>query len=149
MDIFQTLKKDHQTVLEILDKLKSSSDRAGKTRQKQLEHLKQELLPHMSAEENYFYQMLLDNTSDQKQRKKIFEGIEEHKAARSVLSDCESLSFTDEKWQPDIKVLHELIKHHIEEEESEIFDIADELIEDPKQAAQKFTQMKKEAKVTA
>ena len=149
MDIFEVLKKDHRAVLELLEKLESSSERAGKTRKKQFDQLKQELLPHMFAEENYFYQYLLDRTSDKQEREKIFEGIEEHRAARSVLADTESVSFTDEHWQPDIKVLKELINHHIEEEESEIFEIAEDIIEDSSEAAQQFQSMKKETKAKA
>lgn len=149
MDIFEILKKDHRTVLDLLDKLESTSDRAGKTRQKQLELLKQELLPHMFAEENYFYQYLLDRTSDKEEREKILEGFEEHRAARSVLADVESVSFTDERWQPDIKVLKEVVKHHIDEEEREIFEIAEDIIEDTNEAAQEFESMKKETKVKA
>ena len=148
MDIFEVLKKDHKTVLDLLDKLESSSTRAGKSRQKLFDQLKKELLPHMYAEENYFYQEILDNTSDKEQREKVLEGIEEHHAAKSVLSDIEAISFTDEHWHPDIMVLKELISHHIEEEESEIFDAAEEAIDDPEQVAEKFNAMKKEAKVS-
>ena len=147
MDIFEVLKKDHETVLDLLDKLESSSSRAGKSRQKHLDQLKQELLPHMYAEENYFYQLILDNTTDKEDREKVFEGLEEHKAARTVLADIEAISATDEHWHPDIKVLKELISHHIEEEESDIFDVAEDAIDDPEEAAEKFNAMKKEAKV--
>jgi len=147
MDIFELLKKDHRTVLEILDKLSSTTERAGKTRQRQLEQLKQELLPHMFAEENYFYPYILDRTDDKEQREKVLEGIEEHHAARGVLADLESVSVTDERWHPDLLVLKELIDHHIEEEEREIFDVAEEVIEDSSEAGKNFTKIKKEQKV--
>ena len=142
MDILNTLKKDHKKVLEILDKLESTSNRAGKSRQKLFEQLKEELLPHMYAEENYLYPYLLDRTSEEEQREKIMQGEEEHHAARSVLSDATKVSFSDEHWHPDIQVLRELISHHIEEEESEIFDIAEEVVEDSDEVSQKFVAMK-------
>jgi len=147
MDILETLKHDHKKVLDILDKLESTTDRALKTRKKEFEQLKMEILPHMYAEENFFYPYLLDRLSDKDQRESIFEGIEEHYAARSVLNDTQDVSFSDEHWHPDIKVLKELISHHIEEEESEIFDIAKEIVEDRSSAAEEFNRMKKEAKV--
>lgn len=148
MDIFETLKKDHETVAELLDKLESTSARAVKTRQKLFDQLRQELLPHMAAEENYFYPHLLDRTTDHEQRETILEGLEEHHCARTALTDAEEVSLTDERWLPAIKVLKELISHHIEEEESEIFDVAEELIEDADEAAKRFNAAKKEMKVT-
>jgi hemerythrin-like domain-containing protein len=148
MDILDILKKDHRTVMDILDKLESSTTRAEKTRQSMFEKLKQELIPHMFAEENYFYQQILDNTTDPEQRQGVLEGIEEHQAAKTVLSDIESLSFSDERWQPDIMVLKELLKHHIKEEESNIFDAAEDVLEDLDQVGQDFISMKKEAKVS-
>ena len=47
-----------------------------------------------------------------------------------------------------ISNLKELIEHHIEEEESEIFDVARDVIEDPNEVGQTFVSMKKEAKIT-
>ncbi|MBE0537955.1 MAG: hemerythrin domain-containing protein [Phycisphaerae bacterium] len=148
MDIFEMLKKDHRKVLEILEKLETSSDRASKTRQKQFTQLRQELLPHMAAEENYFYPYVLDRLSDKEQRRALFEGIEEHRAARSVLTDSEDAGVSDERWQPDIAVLKELIAHHIDEEESEIFDAAREVIEDPEEMGEKFMSHKKEQAIS-
>ncbi len=147
MDIYEVLKKDHRKVLEILEKLEMTSDRAQKTRQKQFEMLKEELLPHMSAEENYFYPYVLDRLTDKEQRRAMFEGIEEHRAARTVLADSEQAGIADETWQPDISVLKELIAHHIDEEESEIFDAAREVIEDADHVGKTFTETKKEQAV--
>ena len=147
MDIFEMLKTDHQMVMDIVDKLESTSDRAGKTRQKQFERLKDELLPHMFAEEKYFYPMILDKTSDKEERQTILQGIEEHRAARSVFKDCEDAGYTDERWKADLKVLKELLTHHIEEEESEIFEVAREVIEDPDEVGTQFRTVKHEQEV--
>jgi iron-sulfur cluster repair protein YtfE (RIC family) len=149
MEIFDILKKDHRKVLEILEKLEGMSDRAGKTRQKQFTMLKQELLPHMAGEENYFYPYILDRTTDKEQRQAVLEGIEEHRAARTVLEDSEKAGVSDERWQPDIKVLKELIAHHIDEEEDTIFDAAREVIEDPEEVGKEFMAAKKHEKVMA
>jgi len=148
MDIFEILKKDHRKVLDILEKLETSSDRAGKTRKKQFAMLRQELLPHMAGEENYFYPYVLDRTTDKEQRRAVLEGIEEHRAARAVLMDSEEAGISDERWQPDISVLKELIAHHIDEEEDEIFDAAREVIEDADEVGRKFMAEKKQEKVT-
>ena len=40
MDIFKTLKKDHKTVLELLEKLEGTTSRGTKTRQKLFDQLR-------------------------------------------------------------------------------------------------------------
>ena len=60
-DLFELLKKDHRELMEILDQLKETSDRSSKKREDLFMQLKQEIVPHMRAEEKAFYSVLLKN----------------------------------------------------------------------------------------
>ncbi|MHB9029802.1 MAG: hemerythrin domain-containing protein, partial [Candidatus Latescibacterota bacterium] len=96
-------------------------------RQQQFSRMRDALLPHMYAEENYFYQYLMDHGG---KREKLLEAVEEHRAARSVMQDIESTPADDERWMAKLTVLNELLRHHIQEEEGDIFDMAKKAMSD-------------------
>jgi hemerythrin superfamily protein len=147
MDIFELIKSDHAKVEDILDKLQDTSDRAGKTREKLLRDLQEGLVPHMYAEENYFYQLVLDESGE---TLPLYEAIEEHRVAKASLSDLDQTGLDDPRWLAKAKVLKELIMHHIEEEEDQVFRIAHEVIDDQRalSAGERFQEMKEEAPIT-
>jgi len=144
MDIFDVLTSDHDKVKKILEQMEQTSARAGKRRETLLDHLNMNLLPHMYAEEQYFYQILLDETSD---KEVAYEAMEEHRAAKAVLMDLEDAPFDDPRWPARLKVLKELVEHHIEEEESTVFDVARGIMDEDRAAevAKRFKELKKEA----
>jgi hemerythrin-like domain-containing protein len=144
MDIFDVLTADHDKVKKILEQMEQTSARAGKRRETLLDNLRMNLLPHMYAEEQYFYQILLDEGSD---KEVAYEAIEEHRVAKAVLMDLEDAPSDDPRWGARLKVLKELIEHHIEEEESTVFDLARSIMDDERAAdvAKRFKEIKKEA----
>jgi hemerythrin superfamily protein len=144
MDIFDVITSDHEKVTKILEQMEQTTARAGKRRETLLENLSTNLLPHMYAEEQYFYQILLDESSDQEV---AFEALEEHRAAKAVLTDLEEASSDDPRWLARCKVLKELIEHHIEEEESTVFDLARSIMDEDRavEAGKRFKELKKEA----
>jgi len=77
----------------------------------------------------------------------VYSALEEHRAAKMVLSDLTDAATDDPRWMARLKVLKELIEHHVEEEESRIFDIARRVIDDERsdEVARRFKEMKKEA----
>jgi hemerythrin-like domain-containing protein len=52
------------------------------------------------------------------------EGYEEHDVVNSILSELASLPPDDETWGAKAKVMTENLRHHIEEEEKEMFPTA-------------------------
>lgn len=144
MDILDVLTSDHDKVKKILEQMEDTSARAGKKRETLLDRLNEDLLPHMYAEEQYFYQILLDESSDPEV---AYEALEEHRAAQAVLLDLEDAPSDDPRWLARLKVLKELIEHHVEEEESTVFDVAGSIMDEDRAAevAQRFKDLKKEA----
>lgn len=142
---FDELKKDHKEVKDILEKLKSGSKTAEKTREKLFVQLKEELVPHLKAEDVTFYQALMDTKNG---REHALEAKEEHDLTTLVLRQLEETPAKDELWAAKLKVLKDLVEHHIEEEEKEIFAIAQKEMEknDFKQIMQNFQQQKEKFK---
>jgi len=142
---FNELKKDHKEVMDILEKLKAGSPTAEKTREKLFAQLKKELVPHMKAEDSTFYQALL---ATQNGRPHALEAKEEHDLTTMVFRQLEETPAKEEIWGAKLKVLKDLVEHHIEEEEEEIFQLAQKEIEkdDFKQILQNFQNEKERVK---
>ena len=145
-EFFKILTKDHDEVKNILGKVTNSSDGAVKTREKLFLQLKKELVPHLKAEEAVFYPALMNKKEG---RQHSLEAIEEHRLTEMVLNQLEELPVDDEMWSVKMKVLKDLVEHHIEEEEEEIFDIAEEEIkkDDFKHIMQGFQKEKDKVKM--
>lgn len=115
-NIYTLLKTDHETVSALFEQMEASEDSA--TRGRLLVKLKSELLAHAEAEDVVFYQPLkaAETTHDL-----ILEAEEEHRVVSRLLGELERLSAENEKWKARLVVLKELVEHHVEEEEGEMF----------------------------
>jgi hypothetical protein len=104
-------------------------------------------MQHMHGEENTFYKFLLQHDEI---KELVYEAIEEHRTVRLSLPDMDSKDVTDEQWKPILLVVGGLIKHHIIEEEEDLFDRAEEFIdkEIDQQLVAEFETAKQEAEIT-
>ena len=118
MDAIALLKDDHRKVLGLLDELEPTTERALKTREDLFARLKDELTVHEIIEEEIFYPTLKQHP---KAKEIVLEGYEEHDVVDHVMGELEGLPVDDETWGPKAKVMIENIRHHIEEEEGEMF----------------------------
>ncbi len=119
--IFDAIKKDHEKMKGLFKQI---------TRKKQppdsiFPELQQELDVHLGIEEKMFYPYLREQAST---RDVTLESLEEHNVARKELNEVSSISTTDEWFPAKMKVLQELVNHHIEEEETELFKKAKKVI---------------------
>jgi hemerythrin-like domain-containing protein len=117
----ELLKADHKTVRELLEKLADTTERATKTRPELLKRIGMEIRVHTSLEEEIFYPALREAGGTEEGRM-FFEALEEHRAAGElVLPDLEETAPDSEQFSGRAKVLKELIEHHADEEEQEMF----------------------------
>ncbi len=114
--IYTLLETDHRTVEALFGQMEETEDRTQ--RERLLARLKQELLAHAEAEDMVFYEPL--KAADEA-RSLILEAEEEHRVVTRVLGELERLSAENEKWAARLTVLKELVEHHVEEEEGEMF----------------------------
>ena len=80
--------------------------------------IKKELTIHMMAEEKILYPRMLDIPE---LRKAAFEANEEHRLVKQLLDETSELVCGSEQWNAKLKVIKDLVRHHVQEEEGEIF----------------------------
>ncbi len=124
-DFFEMLKQDHQEVKDIMEEISESSDRATRTRENLFMKLKQGLVPHMKAEEQVLYPKL---KAEEESKKDAMEAMEEHHVAELVFNELDKMAKDEEFWGAKASVLKDLLDHHVEEEESQVFQDIKEVI---------------------
>ena len=125
MNAVTLLKADHKKVAGIFEKLEPTTERGVKTREDLFAQLKNELDVHARVEEEIFYPALkeADETHDI-----VLEAYEEHAVVKTLLAELDELAKDDETWGAKLKVLQEMVEHHVEEEEGEMFPKAKEVL---------------------
>ncbi|HWM29567.1 MAG TPA: hemerythrin domain-containing protein [Woeseiaceae bacterium] len=117
----ELLKEDHKKVKSLLAELTETTTRAEKTRTQLLAKIEQELMIHTDIEEKIFYPAFKE-AGNSEHSKMYFEALEEHRTVDElVLPDLKKTPPTSEKFSGRAKVLKELIEHHADEEEKEMF----------------------------
>jgi len=130
MDAITLLKEDHRKVKKLLGELAETTNRAEKTRGELLERIAGELKAHMAIEEEIFYPAFKAAGEKSDDDQQYFEALEEHRAAGDlVLPDLLKTSVTSDQFGGRAKVLKELVEHHADEEEEEMFPRARELLD--------------------
>lgn len=114
--VVDTLMQEHTAVPLILSELAS---KGVSGREQEYNPLKENLMPHVIGEEQVLYPRLKEVTET---RDIAFEAIEEHSAVKTLLSQLDGVSTSDEEvWVAKLKVIQENLQHHIREEEGIIF----------------------------
>lgn len=128
MNAIDLLKQDHETVKALLEQLQDTSERAVQTRKKLVSKIEQELQIHTALEERIFYPAFRE-AGKKEETVMTSEAKEEHRAVDSlVLPDIKETSPSALEFAGRVKVLKELLEHHIEEEESDMFPQASKLL---------------------
>ncbi len=135
--IYVLLKKDHKEVKklfkQILDECKSDEATYNQIRNA--------LQVHMRGEEEYFYPAIKDGKDA---RILSNEAIVEHNSAKMLMDEIDNTDEDNEMWLPRVKVLSEMIDHHVEDEEGDLFDEAKKLLNEnqEREIGQKFLEIK-------
>jgi hypothetical protein len=128
MDAIVLLKEDHQTVEKLFKEFEQAGDRAYKTKRKIADKVIEELTVHTWIEEKIFYpaaRAAVPATTDH-----VLESVEEHHVVLWMLSELAGLDPEDERFDAKMTVLSELIEHHVEEVEKEMFKLAGKIEKD-------------------
>lgn len=129
MDAIQLLKADHVEMRALLGELESTTSRALKKRRELLVEIEAKLKAHTTIEEEIFYPAFKSAGEKSDDDKMYFEALEEHRAAGDlVLPDLLKTDVGSEKFSGRAKVLKELVEHHADEEEKEMFPRAKKLL---------------------
>ncbi|WP_224984125.1 hemerythrin domain-containing protein [Geomonas agri] len=121
MTIFDVLKQDHEKVRYLFDKAQKAGKKDISSLQKLFSQLEEELELHMEGEERFFYSVLEQN---EEMRDKVLQSFEEHQVTKTLLGTFQALAVDDERWIAKLQVLSEIVEHHMQEEEKEVFKLA-------------------------
>jgi len=124
MDAFELLKADHKKVAELFDLLETAS---GKRKLDVFKRIESELEVHTHIEETIFYPAL---EKPEETHDLTLEAYEEHKVVKTLLGELSGARSATDEWQAKAKVLRENVEHHVDEEENELFDKADDALSD-------------------
>lgn len=126
MEIREILRKDHREAMDLMETICKES---GDTVKELFKEAYTAILAHAHAEQKVLYTFLKDH-GDEELRKLALEAEVEHKLVEELLEMLKSSTAKgSEKWMARCKVLKEMLEHHIEEEEGDMFSLMDSVLE--------------------
>ena len=120
MDAIALLKKDHRTVEELFKRYESAGERSHKLKRKIVDQMIAELSIHAAIEEQYFYPAAR-KALEQDDECMVLEALEEHHIVKWTLDELGGLSPEAERFDAKVTVLMESVRHHVKEEEHDLF----------------------------
>ncbi len=118
MDIMQVLHRDHIKVDELFFQFAKSEDDSEK--KSIVDQIILELGLHAKAEEEVVYSKIRDG--EEEVESMMDEADTEHHVVKFLLAELGEMKPSDDYYDSKVTVLCELVKHHVEEEEKEIFE---------------------------
>ncbi len=120
VNLFEALKSDHRQVQELFTKFQDA-DKRGRT--EIAEETLTALEVHTTLEEELVYPAIADVIEDEDL---VDEAKEEHHVAKLLIKELRKMDAAADEFAVKFKVLGEIVGHHIEEEEAELFPQAQE-----------------------
>jgi hemerythrin superfamily protein len=139
-DILQVLHKDHVKVSELFFQFSKSEDEREK--KELVGQIGTELGLHAKAEEEIVYPAVRNGKEEVEDM--MDEADTEHHVVKFLLAELENLEPSDSHYDSKVTVLCELVKHHVEEEETDIFEKLKAADLDLNELGKKFMQRKLE-----
>jgi hemerythrin-like domain-containing protein len=118
-DAIDLLKQDHDEVEQLFSRFEGLGNGARKRRQQLVDKIIESLSMHAAIEEQVLYPAArreVPSTDDD-----VLESLEEHHIVKWTLSELEDLDPDDERFVAKVTVLMESVRHHVDEEEQELF----------------------------
>lgn len=129
MKIFEELKEDHKTLRKLSDELLETKGASDK-RKEAFQELKTVLKTHAKSEERNFYIPMLEHDKSQEHAR---HSISEHHDIDEKIEELEEKDMDSSEWMEAAKELKELVEHHLDEEEEDIFEVAAEVLTEEQQ----------------
>jgi hemerythrin superfamily protein len=124
-DILTLIEADHRKVDQLFEEIESS--KGAKKAQDCFNQIYKELTLHAQAEELVFYPAMREYEETEEY---IEEAEDEHNSVKILLEQMKALKPGDDEFKTKLHHLVESVKHHVEEEESEIFSAVREAMDD-------------------
>lgn len=119
MDAISLLKQEHDTVEGLFKKFEEAGSRAHKTKRRLVDRMIQDLSAHAAIEEQVFYPAVREEVHAAGDD--VLESLEEHHIVKWTLSELVDMDPEEERFKPKVTVLMESVRHHVGEEEEDLF----------------------------
>jgi hemerythrin superfamily protein len=119
MDAITLLRNDHKTVEQLFKRFEKAGDAAYVEKRQIVDRIIEELSVHAVIEELVFYPVV--RAAVPKTEDITLESLEEHHIVKWVLSELEGMDPRNERFDAKVTVLMENVRHHIQEEQDELF----------------------------
>jgi hemerythrin superfamily protein len=139
-DAIALLKQDHRTVEALFDEFEDAdeSEQSGLATR-----ICQMLTVHAQIEEEILYPQAKEAFGEEEDEM-VYEAEIEHGSAKELIARIEASTPEDPEFKPLVKVLSEYVKHHVKEEEKELFPALKEAEVDLKEMGTQLAQRKME-----
>jgi hemerythrin-like domain-containing protein len=119
MDALTLLKADHEAVEAKFARFETLGPRAWKSKAAVVADVIEALSMHAAIEEQVLYPAVRDRMADEEGQ--VLEALEEHHVVKWTLSELDGMSPDHERFDAKFTVLIENVRHHVKEEERELF----------------------------
>lgn len=120
LDAIDLLKNDHKEVTELFDEYESRRyDSRSRDKAKIAMQICRALTVHATIEEEIFYPTVRRAVAGA--GGELNEAAVEHQSLKDIIARLEAASPSDPLYDAGVKVLSEYVKHHVKEEENELF----------------------------
>ena len=114
------LQEDHQKVLKLFKQFQNMAEDGDESEGKSrlVKTICEELKVHTTLEEEIFYPAVREAVGEELI---MDEALVEHESAKTLIEQLEGMHPGDEHYDAKVVVLGEYVKHHVQEEQGEIF----------------------------
>jgi hemerythrin superfamily protein len=119
MDAITLLRTDHKTVEQLFKRFEQAGDRAYVEKREIVDRIVEALSVHAAIEEQVFYPVVRETLATTEGT--VLESLEEHHVVKWVLSELADMDPQQERFDAKVTVLMETVRHHVQEEEDELF----------------------------
>ena len=120
MNAISLLKQDHGNVENLFHRFETLGPDAATEKADVRDKIVEHLSVHAAIEEQVFYPAVREKLGDQA-GPAVLESLEEHHVVKWTLSELQKLQPTSERFDAKMTVLIESVRHHVKEEEDELF----------------------------
>jgi len=140
--IYDAIKADHDTHRALLDEIAQTSGDSD-ARRKGWNSFYHDVKSHAAAEEETFYSKLISKTWGQDAAR---HSVHEHQKLDDIMEELNEMEMSSSGWLTRFKTLKHDYEHHMDEEESDVFGRAREVIgaEQDEEFGARFEARKKE-----
>jgi hemerythrin superfamily protein len=121
LDAVELLRQDHRAVEDLFKQFEKLKDDDEDAAAEVIEAACNELKIHDKIETEIFYPAVREQAEEEEVEDLLDEAEVEHETVRELIEKLEGMEWEDEKLNAHFTVLTEYVKHHVQEEEQEMF----------------------------